>query len=388
MSRLSKLLPILILVIATGAAAALVLTRSKPQKREVEAVIPMVRVHIVELTDERLTVISQGTVTPRTQSVLVPEVAGRVIEVSPSFAPGGFFEAGELLLRIDAHDYRQALVGAQSVDAQARLRLAQVEAEAELAREEWQELGRGEANPLALFEPQVAQATAALAAAAAGIDQAQTNLQRTEVRAPYAGRVQSKQVDLGQVVAPGSPLATIYAVDFAEVRLPLADDELAFVELPLGYRGESGANRGPETILRAEFAGSLHEWKGRIVRTEGMIDPVSRMIHTVAQVRDPYGRSQPGRPPLAVGLFVEAEIVGKTVENVALIPRAALRPDGRVLVVDSEQRLRFRNIEILRALRESVIVEAGLAAGDRVCTTPLSAVIDGMKVSVRENDVE
>ena len=387
MSRLVKFLPILILLIAAGAAGALVFTKPKPEKRELEPVVPVVRVHTVELTDLRLTVVSQGTVSPRTQSVLVPEVAGRVIEVGPSFAPGGFFEAGELLLRIDAHDYRQALVGAQSMHAQARLRLAQVEAEAELAREEWQELGRGEANPLTLFEPQVAEAKAALAAAVAGVEQAQTNLQRTEVRAPYAGRVQTKQVDLGQVVAPGTPLATIYAVDLAEVRLPLPDDELAFVDLPLGYRGESDASRGPETILRAEFAGDVHEWKGRIVRTEGMIDPISRMIHAVAQVKDPYGRSKPGRPPLAAGLFVEAEIVGKMVENVAVIPRAALRPDGRVLVVDGDGRLRFRDIEILRAMKEIVIVEAGLAEGERVCTTALSAVIDGMKVIVREDGV-
>ncbi len=384
MSRLSKFLPILILLVATAGGAALVLTRPKPEIRKPEAVLSVVDVHTVELTDHQFTVTSQGTVSPRTQSVLVPEVVGRVIEVSPAFAPGGFFEAGEWLLRIDPHDYHQALVGAQSVQAQARLRLMQVEAEAELAREEWQALGRGEANPLTLFEPQLAEAKAALAAAVAGVEQAQTNVQRTEIRAPYAGRVQTKQVDLGQVVAPGTPLATIYAVDLAEVRLPLPDDELAFVDLPLGYRGESDSNRGPETILRAEFAGGVHEWSGRIVRTEGMIDPISRMIHTVVQVKDPYGRSKPGRPPLAVGMFVEAEIVGKRVANVAVIPRAALRPDGRVLIVDAESRLRFREIEILRAMKETIVVEAGLAEGDRVCMTALGAVIDGTKVAVLE----
>jgi len=384
MSRLKKFLPLLIVVVALAVGRFLVLSKPQPQKREVELVVPVVQIHTVELTDQRLTVISQGTVSPRTQSVLVPEVAGRVVEVSPSFAPGGFFEAGEMLVRIDAHDYRQALVGAQSVYARAQLRLAQVEAEAELAREEWEQLGRGEASPLTLFEPQVAEARAALAAADAGVEQAQTNLKRTEVRAPYAGRVRSKQVDLGQVVAPGAPLATIYAVDFAEVRLPLPDDELAFVDLPLGYRGENEAARGPEAILRAEFAGGIHEWKGRVVRTEGTIDPISRMIHTVVQVKDPYGRSKVGRPPLAAGLFVEAEIVGKRVEDIAVIPRAALRPDGRVLVVDAEQRLRFREIEVLRAMNSSVMVESGLAAGDRVCTTGLSSVIDGMQVLIGE----
>jgi multidrug efflux system membrane fusion protein len=386
MSRLKLILPLLIVVVALAVGRFLVLSRPEPQKREIEIVVPVVQIHTVELTDERLSVVSQGTVSPRTQSVLVPQVAGRVIEVSPSFAPGGFFEADEMLVRIDAHDYRQALVGAQSVQARAQLRLAQVEAEAELAREEWEQLGQGEANPLTLFEPQEVEARAALAAAVAGVEQAQTNLQRTEVRAPYAGRVRSKQVDLGQVVAPGTPLATVYAVDFAEVRLPLPDDELAFVDLPLGYRGDNKTAHGPEVILRAEFAGDIHEWKGRVVRTEGTIDPISRMIHTVVQVKDPYGRSKAGRPPLAAGLFVEAEISGKTVYDVAVIPRAAWRPDGRVLIVDAEQRLRFREIDVLRAMRSSLIVESGLAQGDRVCTTALSSVIDGMQVTVRAED--
>ncbi len=235
-----------------------------------------------------------------------------------------------------------------------------------------------------MFEPQLAEARAALAAASAGVEQAQTNIGRTELRAPYAGRVQTKQVDIGQVVAPGTPLATIYSVDLAEVRLPLPDAELAYLDLPLGYRGDSADGPGPEATLRAEFAGATHEWTGRIVRTEGVIDPVSRMIHTVVQVRDPYGRSKPGRPPLAAGMFVEAEIEGKTIDNVAVIPRAALRPDGRILVVDDESRLRFREIDVLRAMKETVIVESGLAAGERVCTTPLSSVVEGMKITVRE----
>lgn len=383
MDRFWKLLPFLILIVAAAGAAALVLSRPDPTTRQPEAVLPVVRVHTVEIMDIALTVRSQGTVSPRTQSVLVPQVTGRVIEVAGSFAAGGFFEEGDWLVRIDPHDYRQALIGARAQEAQARLRLAGVRAEAELARKEWAELGDGEAGPLTLFEPQVAEAEAALAAALAGVDQAQTNLARTEVLAPYAGRVRTQQVDRGQVVAPGTTLATIYAVDLAEVRLPLSDDELAYVDLPMGYRGESGPSAGPRVVLRAEFAGHVHEWTGRVVRTEGMIDPLSRMIHAVAQVRDPYGRSQPGRPPLAAGMFVEAEIQGKSLQDVAEIPRAALRPDGTVLVVDVEDRLRFRDVRVARTLRETVIVAAGLADGDRVCVSPLAAVVVGMRVIVR-----
>jgi len=385
MKRLLTLLPVLILAAAALGTVAIVKSRPKPATREPEKVLPVVRVHDVELSDIRLTVESQGTVGPRTRSVLVPEVAGRVIEVAPSFVPGGFFEEGDLLLRIDPHDYRQALITAKSREAQARLRLATARAEAKLAREEWDELGDGEADPLTLFEPQLAEAQAALDAALAGVQQAETNLGRTEVRAPYAGRVQAKQVGRGQVVAPGTPLATIYAVDLAEVRLPLPDDQLAFVDLPLSYRGESDSRKGPRVVLRAEFAGKIHEWSGRIVRTEGMIDPVSRMVHAVAQVEDPYGRGEPGRPPLAVGMYVEAEIDGKTLEGVAEIPRSAMRQDGTVLVIDDEDRLRIREIRVARAMKDTLIVAEGLAAGDRVCISRLPAVIDGMRVVVRDS---
>ncbi len=387
MKWLWKILPFLILVVAGAGAVGLVMTRQKPETREPEPVVPVVRVHTVTLEDIELTVTSQGTVSPRTQSVLVPEVAGRVIRVATAFVPGSFFEHGDLLLSIDPHDYRQALVAARALEAQARLRVALAEAEAKLAREEWETLGEGEADALTLFEPQLAEANASLDAALAGVQQAETNLARTEVRAPYAGRVQTKQVDLGQVVAPGVPLATIYAVDLAEVRLPLPDDDLAFVDLPLGYRGESGGTAsGPAAILRAEFAGQTHEWSGRIVRTEGMIDPISRMVHAVAQVENPYGRGVPGRPPLAAGMFVEAEIRGKTLQGVAEIPRSALRLDGTVLIVDAEDRLRIRAVEIARELKDTVIVEGGLADGERVCTSPLAVVVDGMQVIVREGD--
>jgi RND family efflux transporter MFP subunit len=386
MKRLWTFLPILILVAAALGTVALVKSRPKPATRQPEEILPVVRVHTIALSDVVLTVESQGTVGPRTQSVLVPQVAGRVIEASPSFVAGGFFEEGDLLLQIDPHDYHQALVTAKSHEAQARLRVATVHAEAELAREEWDELGEGEAGPLTLFEPQLAEADAALDAALAGVQQAETNLARTEVRAPYAGRVQSKQVDRGQVVAPGTPLAMIYAVDFAEVRLPLPDDQLAFVELPLSYRGESGSRKGPPVVLRAEFAGRTHEWTGRVVRTEGTIDPVSRMVHAVAQIEDPYGRSEPGRPPLAVGMYVEAEIRGKSLTGVAEIPRSAMRQDGTVLVIDSEDRVRIREVRVTRTMKDSLIVAEGLADGDRLCTSRLSAVIDGMRVAVREAD--
>ncbi len=380
------LLPLIILGVALFAAVTMVLNRPEVETQLPEVAPPGVRVHWVNLETTRISVRSQGTIRPRTETQLVPEIAGRVTDVSPSFAEGGFFEQGDVLLRIDPFDYEQAVIAARSQLAQARLRLAQEEAEAEVAEREWAALGQGDPRALTLRKPQLEDARALVAAAEAAVVRAQRDLDRAEVRAPYAGRVRTKSVDVGQFVTVGSPIATIYSVDIAEVRLPLPDDELAYLDLPLAYRG--GTNRpGPSVTLLATFAGATHEWTGRIVRTESEIDPTSRMVHAVAEVEDPYAPGpDPNRPPLAVGMFVEADIDGRAFEHIAVVPRAALRGRTQVLVVDSESRVRFRDVDVLRTTTESVYVAGGLSNGEWVAVSALDAPTDGMLVQV--TDVE
>ena len=346
---------------------------------------PGVRVTEIALRDVPLSVTSQGTVRPRTESQLVSEIAGRVTGVAPSFAEGGFFEMGDVLVTIDPFDYQQAVVSARSQLAQARLRLAQEEAEADVAVREWDALGRGDPRALTLRKPQLEDARSAVAGAEAGLERAQRDLERAEIVAPYPGRVRQKSVDIGQFIRVGDAVATIYAVDVAEVRLPLPDEQLAYLDLPLSYRG--GADQpAPRVTLRATFAGGTHEWQGRIVRTEGEIDPVSRMVHAVAEVLDPYA---PGsRPPLAVGMYVEAEIAGRTARNVAVVPRAALRGSDRVLVVDADDRLSFREIDILRATTDAIYVRGGLADGDLVVVSPLDSPTEGMRVQLADADAD
>ena len=219
--------------------------------------------------------------------------------------------------------------------------------------------------------------------ARARVKRAQRDLERTEIVAPYAGRVREERVDVGQFVSRGVSVATVYAVDWAEVRLPLPDRELAFVDLPLARGPGEAPAAGPEVLLRAEFAGAPHTWNGRIVRTEGEIDARSRMLHAVARVEDPYGRNRDrARAPLAVGLFVEAEIQGRTLEDAVVLPRSALREGSRVLVVDDGDRLRFRAVEVLRAERDAIVIGTGLAPGERVCISPLQGAVDGMAVRV------
>jgi RND family efflux transporter MFP subunit len=313
---------------------------------------------------------------------LVAEVAGRITWVSPNLAAGGFFEEGELLARIDASDYELAVERADAALARASSELALARTHLERRRGLAE---RGVASAAALDEAVNTErvATAAVRDARALLRQARRDLERSRILAPFAGRVREKRVDVGQFVGRGAPVARIYAVDYAEVRLPIPDQEAAFVDLPIDYRGEAGERGGPEVRLRARFAGRDYTWTGTIVRTEGEIDPRTRMIQTVARVEDPYGRSaQLKRPPLAVGMFVKAEIAGRLLEDVVLLPRSALRGRDQVVIVDSEDRLRLRHVEVLREQRETVVIDGGLAPGDRVCTTPLETVDQGTEVKV------
>ena len=293
--------PILLLVAGAVGSVAMVRMRPEVETRPPERRPPLVRIAEVHFEDHQYGVKSQGTVSPRTESQLVPEVAGRVTWVSPSLASGGYFKAGETLLKIDPYDYQQAVIQARAEVARAKLRLAQEEAEARVARKEWGDLGSGEAKALTLRVPQLEEARAVLAAAEAQLDKTERDLERTQVRAPYAGRVREERVDVGQFVTTGAPVATIYSVDYAEVRLPLPNNELAYLEIPLDYRDDPRTNPGPRVVLRSDFAGKTFEWEGRIVRTEGEIDPSSRMVHVVAQVKDPYAKGSRFGAPASRG---------------------------------------------------------------------------------------
>ncbi len=381
-----RLLPIALLAAGFVAAMFLVRSRAPAVTEEPELIVPLVRVVTVQPQDVALDVTALGTVLPRTETTLAAQVAAQVVVVSPSFEVGGFVERGEVLLELDPRDFELEIERAGARVAQARLRLTREQAEARVAAEEWQQLGRGEADPLALREPQQAEARAALAAAEAELGQARLDLERTRIRAPFTGRIRATMADLGQYLTPGRDVATLHAIDFAEVRLPVPDQQLAFLDLPLTYRDDSTEPPGPEVVLSARFTGRRHSWRGRIVRTEGELDRRSRMIHLVARIEDPYGRGagEPGRPPLAVGLFVKARIAGRTIDGALVLPRSALRGEDRVLVAGGDGRLYFRTVELVRLEGEHAIVGGGLEPGEQVCISPLDVEVDGMQVRVVE----
>ena len=374
------------LAVSAAITATLLLTRPQLDPSEPEPVAPAVRVMHVNPSSERMVVHAQGTVSPRTEADLVPEVSGNVLWISPNLVAGGYFEEGEPLLRIDERDYRYALERATAAVDRAV-------AENEFATFELQRLREMEERNL--ISPsdvetgmRAARVTeAALADAHAALNQAELDLSRTEVIAPFTGLVRSEQVDPGQFVNRGSAIARLYAVDYVEVRLPIADQQLAYLDIPPMQRGELDESSAPEVLLSADFAGRHYKWRGAIVRTEAEIDMRSRMVNAVARVRTTEdAAANPDYVPPPVGLFVEAEIQGRSADNVVVVPRSAIRNGNQVPVVDDDDRLRFRTVSVARIYGDDAYIDGGLEQGERVCLTVLQAVIDGMRVEVVQDE--
>lgn len=369
--KAKALLPFGLVAIAIVGAIALVQARPVAVREERQVPAPLVRVMTVQERSIPVEVTSQGSVRARIDSTIAAEVAGRIQTVSPRFAAGGNFRRGEVLVQLDPRDYQVALSQAEAAVAQARLRVSRETAEAGIARQEWQSLGKGEPSELALRGPQLAEARAGLAAAEAAVAQARVNIERTSVRAPFDGILLDKLADLGQFVGPGAPIARLVASDYAEVELPVTSEDLAQIDL----------SASPAVTLRLQQGGGGGVWQGRIVRTSGQIDPQTRMLALIAVIDRPFTS---GAQPLQIGQFVQARILGRTLDSVIEIPRAALRQGNRVLVLEGGDRLRSRPVVIARLTATTAVISEGLRSGDRIILSALEAPVDGMPVRVTE----
>lgn len=378
------LLPVAVLAISAAIGVSLIRTAPKAERRQPPPVLPVVEVMTAQKSNYPVIIKSQGTVVPRTESTLVPETSGQIVLASDNFQTGGFFEAGEILLEIDPRDYRNAVVVAQADLAQASASLDEEKARADQALKDWEVLKLSQKpNDLALRKPQLKSARAVVAAAGARLDQANINLERTKIRAPYAGLVLEKQADVGQYVSPGNILAKIYAIDLVEIRLPLTNNHLSFLNLPETYRGDSttAANRRyPVVYLSAKVGNKTHRWKGRIVRTEGAIDTLSQQIFVIAQVNDPYSRQN--EFPLKVGQFVQAQIGGRALIGVFILPRNTIRGNDEVLVVGADDTIERRQVQVVWSGDDHVVVNSGLMEGERISLTALPYAISGTRVQV------
>ncbi len=382
MDRFKIILPVFVLILAIALSALIIKNGKKPHHKQHAPATTVVEVIQLRKSDFQIWIKSQGTVRPRTESTLIPEISGRIIKISAAFREGAFFEAGEELLQIDPSNYQLAITVAKSQVAAMKLALAEEQAKARQAEKNWQRLGLEEQpTGLVLHKPQLAAARASLASAEALLKQARLDQQRTHIVAPYAGRILEQQVDIGQYVSPGTLLAKIYAVDYAEIRLPLSNQQLQFINVPELYRGQDQKNLIlPEVSIIANMGLKRYQWIGLIVRAEGAYDTRNRRLSLVAQIDNPYAKNAENRPPLKVGQFVEAEIEGKLLKNVFVIPADAIKNSAQVMIVDEQSQLNIRQIDIIWRDADVAIVRTGLQEGEWLAITPVQYAVNGLTV--------
>ncbi|MCC5805220.1 MAG: efflux RND transporter periplasmic adaptor subunit [Opitutales bacterium] len=379
--------PVLVLIVALCLFALLVFFRSPPEMTEPEPHLPTVEFIRAEPKTVRLTVRSQGAVAPRTETDLTPEVSGRVLRVVDAFENGSFFEAGDLLLEIDPLPLESAVAEARAALATARLALAQEIAQGEQAVEDWAELGQGTPGPLVQRVPQQEKARADVEAAETRLRVAERNLENTRVRAPYVGRTRERRVDVGQVVmANTTVLGRVYAIDFAEVRLPLSLREADLLDLPAP--GSRAIGNGPVVRLSARSGDAVNEWTGHIVRAEAALDPRTRLLNLIARIDDPFARADGStHAPLTPGRFLEAEIEGVALEDAFRLPRSALADSRTVRVLDQDDRLVTREVTIRHTTPADIVVTEGIQPGDRVAVSSIEFFVENMPVrAVKQTD--
>ena len=378
----TKFLPLIVILAAILIAGLMSLT--KPDSLELESPNREVAVKtaILEKSQVQLTVKSQGTVQPLTRTMLVSEVSGTVMELAPQFEVGGTFSKGDVLIRLDAADYQ---VAKQRADAQlqsAKAQLLSEQARSSQAKKEWEMTGRplSEAPVLALRTPFLAEAQSRLLQAEAEVKQAQLKLQRTIIRAPYAGMVSSTMVDVGQYVTIGARLGETFAIDYAEIRLPMTGKDLS----KLGWNAATSQQQifhQNKVQLQGSINGINATWQAVLVRSEGTIDQSSRAQYLVAQVSDPYNiKAIPDRPRLLIGSFVEAVVDGKMIENVYSLPRHALRSNKRVATVDADQRLKLLDVDYVFEDHANYYISSGLQGSVEIVTSGMGIMVDGMRL--------
>lgn len=370
----------------TAVAAFILFSPPGVDRRDAPQPPPLsVETAVITPEDYQVVLDSYGTIRPRTNTVLTSQVAGQITWVNPDFRDGGFFEADETMVRIDPRDYEANLKIAEARVVDAQRTLIEAQAQADQARADWNKLGKsGEPSPLVLKQPQLLAAQALLKSEQAALEKAKLELERTEIKAPFAGRVRSQRVDLGQVVSTNAPVADIYAIDSVEIRLPIRNADLPFIDLPEEYRYEAATEEHPveSVVLRPTYA-TDDQWSARLVRTEGAIDDSARLLHVVASVDTPFDEATSGRRPLKIGQYVNAQISGKVVEDAIVIPNSAIYQSAYVYLVE-DSLLRRQTIDIAWQNATDALITHGLHKGDELVLTPLGQVNSGMRVDVVE----
>jgi RND family efflux transporter MFP subunit len=372
--------PLLIIAISTVIASVLYMLGQISAEPIQEEASMDVNVQILTPIDYQIKIKSTGTTTPITQTVLTSEVGGEVIYRSKKFSEGSSVISGEILAKIDDTDLQLQYKNALLQLASAEVQFAVQQAEAEIAQEAWEQVGKGTAKDLTAKKPQLKQAKAALEVAKAQVQSAEKKLNKTEITAPYTGRIQNINIDLGSTIIPGQSVGSMYTSNEIEVTLSVKDSDLQFLDIPMDGR-KLNPDQKSIVIIKSVYRGEMQEWAGNLERVDGVIDPMTRMIKLIANFKNNF--IEETKPILPIGLFVEAEINGKQLEDIFMIPNTALTPNDELLVLNQDDTLEIRKVKVITKMKNYILVKEGMKAGERVVVSKLSIATNGMLVNPR-----
>jgi len=379
-SKKQVIVPVAILAIGIVAFIGFSSLKKPPEEKAEVDNTPIVAVDEIHVAPMNLTVNSYGVVKPKYETELVAQVSGQIVELSDVFVRGGFVTKNQLLARIDPNDYEAALIDAEATMASARAALEKERAQGQVAEREWKRITDTSPTELSLRKPQLAQELARVKSAQASVLRAKRNLERTEIRAPYDAMIESRLIGLGSFVGTGSQIGKLLGTGVAEIRLPVADNQLQFLV-------EHGENAQVDLI--GTYAGKNVIWKAKVARSEGVIDSKSRMSYLVAEVNDPYGlnagANSSDQSPIRFGSYVTANILGVSLDSAAVLPRYLVN-NNRVAILDADSKLHYVDIIIARQEGSNVIVTSGVQEGDQLIVSALDYPIDGMKLSLQDVD--
>ncbi len=373
------IIPIAILIAGILLFVGFSSMKKPPEEKAKVDNTPIVAVEAIHIAPINLTVNSYGIVQPKYETELVAQISGQVVELADAFVRGGFVKKNQLLARIDPNDYEAALIDAEANMASARAALEQERAQGKVAEQEWKQITGTSPTELSLRKPQLAQELARVKSAQASVLRAKRNLERTEIRSPYDAMIESRSIGLGSFVGTGSQIGKLLGTDIAEVRLPVADNQLQ-------YLAEQGKNA--QVNLIGTFAGKDVIWQAKIARSEGVVDNKSRMSYLVAEVKDPYGlqaNASLEQSPIRFGSYVTADIIGISLANATLLPRYLVDND-RVAILDADSKLHYADITITRQEGSNVIVTSGLQEGDQLIISALDYPVNGMKLTLQGSE--
>jgi RND family efflux transporter MFP subunit len=387
MSRIISIVLVVLALAGMGAAAFMTIQVLKPEPEQADEKFAGLSVFAerIEREDLNFTVKAQGEVRPQREIVIAPQIAGRIAFVSPDFTDGGFIRRGQVLVRLETADYQLAVVRAQSGVASAEQRLAREVAEAEVARQDLDNLGITDSSPLARREPQMAEAQAALESAKAQLADAELALSRTAVVAPFDGRVREENGDVGQFASPGQSLGRIFATDVVEVALPITDAQLGQLGIPIAF-AETANAKGPRVVFSAPVGGVERQWEGRVTRSSAAVNSQTRLINVIAELDDPYGAGSDNGAPMAPGLFVTAEVDGTRIEDLLVAPRSAIRGGNNIFIGEPENgALRIFPVDLVYSSSDGAWFRSDdVKVDDLAIVSPIRGSNDGMSITILE----